>query len=259
MDVVDLREFYASRLGNTTRRLILNRLKPLMGDMRGATVLGLGFATPYFDALVEDDSRKLAFMMARQGVIHWPAEGAVRSALVDECDLPLLESAIDLAIVVHGLELTDSPSDMLQELWRVLAPQGRLVLVVPNRLGLWASVDSSPFGHGQPFSRPQLGKLLRDARFTVQSWTQALHMPPSRRSLFLSSAGAFEAAGSWVMPRFAGVIIVEAVKQVYAISAGKRVRRPLPRLRPVLLPSPHAFGPSRPLASQPAALPRFKS
>lgn len=243
MDVVDLREFYASRFGNTTRRLILNRLKPLIGEMRGATVLGLGFATPYLDDLAEGAVRSLAFMLARQGVIHWPAEGGVRSALVDECDLPLLESAVDFALVVHGLELTDSPADMLEELWRVLAPQGRLVLVVPNRLGLWASVDSSPFGHGQPFSRPQLGKLLKDARFSVQSWTQALHVPPSRRSLFISSAGAFEAAGGWIMPRFSGVIIVEAVKQVYAISAGKRVRRALPRLRPVLLPSPHGYEP----------------
>ena len=98
--------------------------------------------------------------MARQGVIHWPREGPVQSALVDEFDLPLLESTVDLALVVHGLELTDSPIEMLQEVWRVMAPQGRLVLVVPNRRGLWAAFDTSPFGYGQPFSRTQIERPL---------------------------------------------------------------------------------------------------
>lgn len=238
MDVVDLREFYASRLGNTTRRLIANRLKPTSGDMKGAAVLGLGFATPYLDDIAPGADWRLAFMMARQGVIHWPQEGAVCSALTDECDLPLLESTIDLALIVHGLELSEAPDEMLKEVWRVLAPQGRLILVVPNRRGLWARFDFSPFGHGQPFSRPQLAGLLRESQFSVLSWSQALFFPPSSRSLVLSSAGMMEGAMGKVMSGLSGVIIVEAVKQVYAIATGKRARRLSPRVRPVLLPAP---------------------
>ena len=141
MDVVDLREFYASPLGNATRRLLAAKLKPRLGSLSDACVMGMGFATPYLDDLPSETGRSIAFMMARQGVIHWPTEGSVQSALVDEFDLPLLESTVDLALVVHGLELTDSPIEMLQEVWRVMAPQGRLVLVVPNRRGLWAAFD----------------------------------------------------------------------------------------------------------------------
>ena len=238
MDVVDLREFYASRLGNTTKRLIANRLKPALGDSKGAAVLGLGFATPYLGDIAPSAERCLAFMMARQGVIHWPSEGAVCSALTDECDLPLLESTIDLALVIHGLELSEAPDEMLKEVWRVLAPQGRLLLVVPNRRGLWARFDSSPFGYGQPFSRPQLAGLLRECQFSAVSWSQALFFPPSSRSLVLSSAGVMESAMGKVMAGLSGVIIVEAVKQVYAIATGKRLRRLAPRLRPVLAPAP---------------------
>ncbi len=240
MDVVELGEFYASPLGNATRRLISAKLRPRLGRLSDACVLGLGFATPYLDEFPPETGRRLAFMMARQGVIHWPVEGAVRSALVDEFDLPLLESTVDLALVVHGLELTDSPIEMLQEVWRVMAPQARLILVVPNRRGLWAAFDSSPFGYGQPFSRTQLGGLLKEARFSAVSWTHALQMPPLARGFVLSSAGAIERLGDWINSRFAGVIIVEAVKQVYAFSSGKRVRRLMPRLRPVLLPAPSA-------------------
>lgn len=238
MDIVDLREFYGSRLGHTTRRLIANRLRPRLGPLGGSRVMGLGFAAPYMDELTQEAERNLAFMLARQGVIHWPSDGPVKSALIDEFDLPLLESAIDLALAVHALELSDAPDEMLKEIWRVLAPQGRLFLVVPNRRGLWARFDSSPFGHGQPFSRPQVTQLLREAQFSVVSWSHALFVPPSERGVILSSASALEAIGNRIMPGLAGVIIVEAVKQVYAISKGKRVRRFVPRLRPALAPAP---------------------
>lgn len=245
MDVVDLREFYASRLGNTTRRIIASRLRAKFGTLGGGTVMGLGFALPYLEDGLGEARHVAAFMLARQGVIHWPEEGRVQSALVDEFDLPLVESAVDLALVVHGLEATDAPDEMLQEVWRVLSPQGRLLLVVPNRRGLWARVDTSPFGHGQPFSRPQLARLLREAQFSVLSWSQALYFPPIDRAAALSMAGAIESFGRRAMPALAGVIIVEAVKQVYAIAPGKRQRRMVPRLRPALtaLPAPQlGFG-----------------
>lgn len=242
MDVVELREFYASPLGKATRRMLAARLSGKMGRAQGLTVMGLGYALPYLDALQVGDGRRLAFMLARQGVIQWPEEGRIASALVDEYDLPLLESTVDLALIVHGLEATDSPLEMLQETWRVMSPQGRLLLVVPNRRGLWAGLDSSPFGHGQPYSRSQLANLLRESQFSAQSWTYALLMPPSQRKWVQSAAPAFENAGDWLGRRFGGVIIVEAVKQVYAFSPGKRARRLVPRLSPVLLPRPAAIG-----------------
>lgn len=238
MDVVELRDFYASRLGLASRRLIAHRLRRRWSSLGGATVMGLGFATPYLESWRQEAARSFGFMMARQGVIHWPQEGESATALVDEFDLPLLESTVDFALVIHGLELTDNPEEMLQEVWRVMAPQGRLMLIVPNRRGMWARFDSTPFGYGQPFSRPQLGKLLKEARFTAVAWSHALFMPPFEKSMILSSAPAWERLGSWLSPAFSGVIIVEAVKQVYAIPPGKRARRLVPRLRPALSPHP---------------------
>ena len=46
MDVVELRDFYASRLGLASRRLIAHRLRRRWSSLGGATVMGLGFATP---------------------------------------------------------------------------------------------------------------------------------------------------------------------------------------------------------------------
>lgn len=244
MDIVDLSEFYASRLGIATRRALSARLKPMLTGLAGARVAGVGFAMPYLTDCVPDTDAQYAFMLARQGVLGWPDGEAVRSALVDECELPLLESAIDIALVVHGLEFTDAPSEMLKEIWRVLAPQGRLILVVPNRRGVWARFDSSPFGHGQPFSRPQIAALLRESRFSIASWSNALYFPPSPRAAVLSTARFMESAGAKVMPAVSGVLIVEAVKQVYATATGKRVRRSMLRGRPALVPLPSQLEPS---------------
>jgi SAM-dependent methyltransferase len=238
MDVVELREFYATPLGQGVRGLVgrglARRLKPRPGE----TVLGLGFTPPYLDDICGPETTALAFMPARQGVIHWPPGEEVKSALVDEYDLPLLESVADAVLVVHGLELADSPLEMLQEIWRVLAPQGKLHLVVPNRRGIWAASEKSPFGNGQPFSRGQLQALLKEARFSATHWDRALVLPPFRSPSLAQTADAAERLLGKPLNRFAGVIIVEAQKQVYAFSSGKRARRLVPRFRPVLLPAP---------------------
>jgi SAM-dependent methyltransferase len=236
MHVVDFKQFYESPLGRTAAARVNRQLATLTAAKPGQVVMGLGYAPPYLHA--QEDVTSLSFMLARQGVIHWPDGEKNRSALVDELDLPLLESVVDIALVVHGLEHSDAPEDMLQEIWRVMAPQGRLILVVPNRRGLWAASETTPFGYGQPFSTGQIATLLKHAKFTTTQWRSALYMPPLRNETLLKAATAFDLAGTRLARRFSGVTIVEAVKQVYAFSSGKRVRRLVPRLRPVLLPSP---------------------
>ncbi|QPC43915.1 methyltransferase domain-containing protein [Kaustia mangrovi] len=239
MDVVDLKEFYAGRLGATARRLIAHRIRARVRGLDGAVILGLGYAAPYLDAWREDAERILCFMPARQGVVHWPPGVAGKTALVDEAELPLPDGTVDFALVIHGLELTDYLHETLRELWRVLSPSGRVLFVVPNRRGMWARFDTTPFGHGRPFSRQQLTEILRDAMFTPSGWAHTLFVPPVKRGFFIRSATAFERVGLWASPAFSGVIMVEAVKQVYATSRPVRARRRLvPKLKPAVPPAP---------------------
>ena len=238
MDVVDLREFYASRLGAVARRLVSHRIRTRWNDVEGATVMGLGYAPPYLDGWRDEAERVFAFMPARQGVVQWPADAPGLTALVDETDLPLANGSVDFALVVHGLEVTEYLPDMLREIWRVIAPQGRLLLIVPNRRGMWARFDSTPFGQGRPYSRAQLTDMLRDAQFSPSGWSQALFVPPFDRGFFMRSATAWERVGLWVSPGFSGVLMVEAVKQVYALTGAKRKRKLVPKLKPQISPVP---------------------
>ena len=238
MDVVELREFYGKPLGHMAANSLASELSRLTSIKSGQVALGLGYALPYLQYITTPDITRIAFMLARQGVIHWPDEAGSCTALVDEDQLPLLESTVDLALVVHGLEFADAPQDMLNEVWRVMAPQGRLLLVVPNRRGLWAASESTPFGHGEPFSRGQITALLKEAKFSALSWQGALYTPPFAGKTLMAGAGAFDVVGKRALPRFSGVTIVEAQKQVYAFSAGRKARRLVPRFRPALLPAP---------------------
>jgi SAM-dependent methyltransferase len=142
--------------------------------------------------------------------------------MVDEAVFPLSDASVDFVLCVHGLETSGRAAATLREVWRVLAPEGRLLLVVPNRSGLWARFDTTPFGHGRPFSRGQLERLLTDALFTPFDWTSALYMPPLDRQWMMRWATVFERVGARLWPAFAGVIIVEARKELMgALPKGK--------------------------------------
>ena len=241
MDVVDLRNFYAQQLGVVARRFVGRGIRARWKDTRSLRVVGIGYATPYLGLFREEAERCLALMPAPQGVVRWPSTRPALAALVEEDELPLTDSAVDRILLVHALEMSADPMDLLREAWRVLAPGGRLLAVVPNRRGLWARMDTTPFGHGRPYSRSQITHLLRETLFTPTGWGEALYVPPVSRGWFLRSAVAWERTGATLSAPFAGVHIVEATKQVYrAIPARRERRRLVPTLAPALAPSPGA-------------------
>jgi SAM-dependent methyltransferase len=226
IDVIDLRDFYSQRLGIVARQLINRGIRARWPEATGQRVLGLGYPTPYLGLFREDSERCLAFMPAAQGV------------LIDEYSMPLPDAAVDRILMVHALEMSDDPERLLREVWRVLAPSGRLIAVIPNRRGVWTRTDHTPFGHGRPYSRAQITQLLRQTWFTPTAWGEALFMPPVGNGWFLRSASAWERLGAALSLPFAGVHIVEATKQVYrAIPAHRERARLIPSLQPVLVPS----------------------
>jgi SAM-dependent methyltransferase len=227
-DVVDLRDFYRTSLGQMARRIIRARIREIWPDLTGMNVLGLGYATPYLLPFADEAERVIAAMPAQQGVLHWPGEGRGRVALTDETELPLPDVSIDRVLLVHGLECSEQLRPMMREIWRVLADGGRVLCVVPNRRGIWARLDRTPFGHGHPYTPAQLSRLLRDTLFTPTQDTAALYAPPSRTRMMIASAPAWERIGPRWFETFAGVLVVEAGKQIYAgtpVGAPQRARR----------------------------------
>ena len=135
------------------------------------------------------------------------------------------------------LEPTEHPRDVLAEVWRVLTPGGRMIAVACNRRGWWARTDTTPFGVGQPFSRRQLGGLLRETLFSPERFAEVLYVPPFERRILLRLAPVFESCGARLGLPGAGIHLVEATKQLYRpILLRKAVGRTVPRLEPALSP-----------------------
>ncbi len=240
LDVVDLRDFYASPVG----QMVARQLAPVIGSLVHADsatrVLGFGFATPYLVA--PGAERVIAFMPAGQGVIDWPPGAGSATALVEEDSLPLPDSSIDLVMLVHALEMSERPKALMAEIRRVLTSGGRLIVVVPNRQGPWAATELSPFGFGQPYSRGQLRSLFAQAGFEAETWTSGLHMAPGSWRPLLGAARALDRIGRIVWPAFAGVIVVAAAKRTVQGVTVKARPRLAPSLRPALSPPAGAIG-----------------
>jgi SAM-dependent methyltransferase len=238
VDVIDLRSFYSGRLGTVARRLINVAIRRQWPDTTGQRVLGIGYPTPYLGLFREEAERCIAFMPAAQGVMKWPTARPTLSTLVDERAMPLPDSAVDRVLMVHAVESSDDPAALLREVWRVLAPGGRIIAIIPNRRGMWVRTDATPFGHGRPYSRDQVTQLLRQTWFTPVAWSEALYMPPMRNAWMLRSATAWERFGAAIASPFSGIYVVEATKQVYRPIAERREHtRLIPSIEPVLVPS----------------------
>ncbi|HEU0071819.1 MAG TPA: methyltransferase domain-containing protein [Alphaproteobacteria bacterium] len=218
-DVIDLRDFYATSLGQAVSRMLRRRLREIWPDVQGQRVLGVGYAVPYLRPFMDEAERVIAAMPPAQGVLPWPAASGNVALLADEAELPLPDLSMDRVLLVHAVEQTEQLRQMLREAWRVLAAGGRMIVVVPNRRGLWAQLDRTPFGQGLPYSATQLSRLLRDSLFTPIVTTGALFVPPSQSRMMIASAPAWEKLGLRWFPSLAGVVMIEAVKQIYAPTA----------------------------------------
>jgi SAM-dependent methyltransferase len=234
-DVVDLRDFYRSALGQVARRMIRRAIQRVWPDLSGMRLLGIGYATPFLSALSSETERTLAVMPASLGVLRWPAEGRNLVSLAEEGELPFADYSIDRVVLVHALETSEEAGALLKEIWRVLAGGGRVLIVAPNRRGIWARLDRTPFGSGRPYTMSQLSQLLRDEQFTPVGTDAALFIPPATSRMMLRAAPAWERIGKRWFPTFAGVLLVEATKQIYAKPAATRA----PRRRLVYTPAPH--------------------
>lgn len=235
--IYDLRAFYEGKKGRLIQPLLQDQILRLWPEAKDLRVLGCGYAIPYLAPYLDQAERVMAMMPARFGVHAWEPQGKNLACLADGAELPFETESIDRILLVHSLEHTETLGPYLQELWRVLKSTGRIIIIVPNRRGLWARAEWSPFGHGTPFSGSQLRRTLRDNLFVVEHSLRALYVPPFRSSMLLRSFSGVERFGPYFMSGLSGVVMVEASKQLYSgiltPQAAKRYRGG----RRVLVPS----------------------
>lgn len=218
----DLKEYYLTPQGEAVAQLLLKRLRAFWptADIKGDVMIGAGYALPYLGP-IHGPRKTFAVLSGAMGAVVWPVGGPQRCALSDRGVWPLPASSIDYILMVHELEYAEDPSMVLEEAWRVLKPEGKLLLVVPNRTGFWARSEKTPFGHGRPFTQKQLHDLLRDGHFVLEKMTGALLAPPFKhKALSETIAPLFEVLAPFC-GAFCGVAVAEASKRLYSPIRGK--------------------------------------
>ena len=234
----DLKAFYNTRVGRVVRRILQSRIREIWPDLHGLNLMGAGYATPYLRIFKSETERTFAIMPAGSGAHLWPHDGLNCVALAEQAELPIETNSVDRVLMIHDLEFSEFTKPAMQEIWRILKSNGRLLVVVPNRAGFWARADWSPFGHGRPYSVMQLTHILRDNLFVHERTEEALFMPPIRYSPFLKFANTFERIGRSIVPIAAGVHIVEASKQLYAPANPSGGSKVTVRGRGIFMPKP---------------------
>lgn len=218
-EAITFEQFYDSAAGKIITSRIEQKIIDLWPDARHETIIGVGFAGPYLEALQAQNKIGL-FMPTAQGVLHWPKNGKNKACLAEESSLPLQDNSVDRIILVHALEYVEHPHLLIREMWRVLAPKGKLLIIVPNRLGVWAHLGKTPFAAGRAFHQLDLTTLLQDAFFLPLHTGSLLFAPPVFPHLLAKSALLENIGNFWLQP-FGGILIAEGEKQLYSVSTAK--------------------------------------
>ncbi len=136
--------------------------------------------------------------------------------------LPFPENSVDLIVMPHALEFTDDPHLMLREAFRVIRPEGQIVIAAFNPFSL--------FGAKRYFGRSQVppwnGNFI--ALYRMKDWLTLLgfdvvggrldaYVPPFSREPWLSRFGLFERAGDRWWPIAGGIYFLRATKRVHGI------------------------------------------
>lgn len=234
--------FYQTSLGQSIALLISDRLAASCSIHQNQTIAFLGYGLPYTKWFDDKNTRCVHLMPASQGVSiqkaeikkdsseeNSPAKNGFSSAatvsnmaLVDDCRLPIPDCSIDSFVMIHALEHAARPNRVLREIWRVLAPQGQLAIIVPNRASSWIAFETTPFAYGRPWSKNQLNIFLRDHLMTPVSCKSALMLPP----FFVPSMGtimeAVEKPLRAMTNSFGGVLVSVSTKEITGNITEKR-------------------------------------
>lgn len=149
-------------------RLIFGRLLR-EEDVRGKRALDAGAGTGLFSRALADRGARLVSLDVGEKLLErvrakCPAETVVGSVL----DLPFPANAFDLVLGTEVIEHTTDPRRAVAEMARVLAPGGRLLITVPNRLWHPAILLANAL-HLRPYKGYENWVRYRDLRAWVEA------------------------------------------------------------------------------------------
>ncbi|MFT7413877.1 MAG: SAM-dependent methyltransferase [Methylophagaceae bacterium] len=160
--------------------------------------------------------------------------------------LPFKCHSLDTMLLVHVIEFSTDPHQVLREAERTLVADGTLVICSFNPWSFWGlrclfSFKAAPPWHGHFFSQTRIKDWLALLNFEVVAIERLAFHPPIQSERWLTRSLMIERVGKRLWPIFSGVTILVATKRTIPLT-------PITMYQHVK----HLF-PNRSLVSQPIA------
>lgn len=123
-------------------------------------------------------------------------------------------------VCLFAIEFTRHPNEVIKEIYRVLCPEGHLIMTTLNRHSLWAILrrirgqfKPTVYNNAHFLSCREVKRLLSENGFSSLVWQNAIYYPPVNISKILFFHKVFEFLGKTVLPGTPAFLAVRAIKQ----------------------------------------------
>jgi ubiquinone/menaquinone biosynthesis C-methylase UbiE len=134
--------------------------------------------------------------------------------------LPFPEATFDIVTCVLGLEFVTSRVEAFREMFRVLKPQGQLVIGTLGKYNAWAVLRrlkglffNSIWKRATFFNKKEIQNLALSQGRIITGWRSAIFFPPLNWSWFLYRFRHFEKLGQRLFPSL-GVFFAVRIEKV---------------------------------------------
>jgi SAM-dependent methyltransferase len=225
-------------------------------SMQGAGAAARAWVLPRFSTHVQDIFGFYALQigassintLANSRIAHrWCIADTVQdpraSFYANASALPFFESTLDLVTLPFTLDAHSDPETVIDEVARVLVPEGRVVIAGFNSISLWGATHLLggkllPEG-SQPFGYAQLKTALADLGLVIERVQYGVFSGSG------DSATLLDKLGSRFAPSLGNLYFVVAKKRVMGVRPKRRLAWRMPRLSDLPLnpfPSPNPSG-----------------
>jgi len=171
----DINEWYLSSLGQQLFDDLKTQLDPVLATTFGYYALQIG-CTSHAHRLLDSCRVKHQFSLGSENVaVDLQAYPSL---------LPVANDSIDLVVLMHHLSNTTEPHAILREAFRVLIPEGKLIIVDFNPLSLWGIrhffqswLEDAPWS-GHFYTARRLTDWVQLLGFDQQKHYRVGYMPP---------------------------------------------------------------------------------
>ncbi|CAK7192016.1 hypothetical protein COMNV_00199 [Commensalibacter sp. Nvir] len=133
-------------------------------------------------------------------------------------NFPFQECSMDRIVYLHDTKINKYQFQaLLRSCWKTLCDHGKMMFLIPNRLGWWSLIDNLALRFRNTFLMQKINRLLTQHLFRISYYERVLYFPPqlmNRLSLCINRSLDF--IGLFFVPFLGGYHLIEIEKNLFA-------------------------------------------